>query len=355
MPKFVSRLLERRPVADGTIAFFLERPAGFAFTAGQYLTLTLPEPPYSDAKGNSRTFSIASAPEETGSLCVATRMTGTAFKRSLADVPLGTSLSLFGPAGTFTLPAEADASIVFIAGGIGITPFRSMLVDAGARCRPQRITLLYSNRNVEGAPFHQELADLAAMHSVFRYLPTMTQAEGSRQPWTGERRSVGSELVREIIAGMPRPLVYIAGPPGLVGAATTAVREAGVDPDRVIAEEFDGYQAAAAAPRAVAPAGRFLPVARIGDVAPGQMTSLDARGTKILLCNVEGVHYAVVDTCPHRGASLSTGDLNGKEIACPLHGAVFDVTSGAVVDSPGGGDLRTCPIRLSGETIEVQL
>jgi nitrite reductase/ring-hydroxylating ferredoxin subunit len=85
------------------------------------------------------------------------------------------------------------------------------------------------------------------------------------------------------------------------------------------------------------------------------MKSLDASGTKILLCNVEGVHYAVVDTCPHRGASLSTGDLDGKEITCPLHGAVFDVTTGAVVDSPGGGDLRTCPVRLSGETIEVEI
>ena len=103
MPRFTTRLIDRTEVADGTVAFAFERPAGFDFIAGQYLTITLPDPPYNDEKGNSRTFSIASPPQDAGRLLIATRMTGSALKRSLAEVPLGTPVSIFGPAGTFTL------------------------------------------------------------------------------------------------------------------------------------------------------------------------------------------------------------------------------------------------------------
>ena len=130
MPRFASKLVKRSDVADGTTAFAFERPAGFDFVAGQYLTVTLPDPLYDDPKGNLRTFSIASPPHETNHLLVATRMTGSPFKRSLAEAPLGAAVSIFGPAGDFTLPAVAATPLVFIAGGIGITPFRSMILTA---------------------------------------------------------------------------------------------------------------------------------------------------------------------------------------------------------------------------------
>ena len=160
MPRFTTRLIDRTEVADGTLAFAFERPAGFEFTAGQYLTITLHDPLYTDEKGNSRTFSIASPPQDAGRLVIATRMTGSALKRSLAEAPLGTPVSIFGPAGDFTLGPD-PTPVVFIAGGIGITPFRSMLLDAAARGLPHPITLIYSNRMLEGAPFHEELASLA--------------------------------------------------------------------------------------------------------------------------------------------------------------------------------------------------
>lgn len=241
MPRHTSKLLSRHEVAAGTMAFAFERPDGFEFTAGQYLTLTLPDAPYADAKGNSRTFSIASAPGERQHLLVATRMTGSALKRSLAEAPLGTAVSLFGPVGTFTLSAEATAPIVFIAGGIGITPFRSMAVDAAARQLPHEITLIYSNRTPESAAFHEELAQLARLHPRFRYVPTMTRAEESRQPWDGERRLVSAELLREYVDDLGRAIFFAAGPPGLVGAVAQAAVAAGADPAHVHTEEFTGY------------------------------------------------------------------------------------------------------------------
>ena len=152
-------------------------------------------------------------------------MTGSALKRSLAEAPLGTPVSIFGPAGDFTLGPD-PTPLVFIAGGIGITPFRSMLLDAVARGLPYRITLIYSNRTPEGAPYHEELAGLARLHAAFRYVPTMVEPDKSAQPWTGERRFVNAEFLHDYVGDMTVPIFYLAGPPGLVVAATKTVLEA---------------------------------------------------------------------------------------------------------------------------------
>jgi ferredoxin-NADP reductase len=361
MPRFTSKLIDRTQVADGTLAFAFERPAGFEFTAGQYLTITLPDPQYNDEKGNSRTFSIASPPQDAGRLVIATRMTGSALKRSLAEAPLGTPVSIFGPAGDFTLSPD-PTPVVFIAGGIGITPFRSMLLDAAARGLPRPITLIYSNRIPEGAPFHEELARLAKTYTVFNYVPTMTEADKSAHPWDGERRLVNADFLHDYVEDMTTPVFYLAGPPGLVVAATKTVLEAGADPAHLLSEEFSGYEsrpitmvatATTTTETALSKAG-FVKVAQHGDLAPGQMKAVAVNGAQIALCNVDGVYYAIDDTCPHRSASLAEGDLIGKEITCPLHGAIFDVTTGEVLEGPAGENLSCHRVRVSGSDIEIE-
>jgi ferredoxin-NADP reductase len=357
MPRFKSKLIDRTEVADGTLAFAFERPAGFEFTAGQYLTLTLHDPLYTDEKGNSRTFSIASPPQDAGRLVIATRMTGSALKRSLAEAPLGTPVSIFGPAGNFTLGPD-PTPVVFIAGGIGITPFRSMLLDAAARGLPHRITLIYSNRLLEGAPFHEELTNLAKHHAAFAYVPTITEADKSPLPWDGERRFVNADFLHDHVGDMTAPIFYLAGPPGLVVAATKTVLDAGADPAHLLSEEFSGYEsrpiAAAPAPAAKTATG-FVKVAQQGGLAPGQVKGIVVNGLQIALCNVDGVYYAIDDTCPHRSASLAEGDLIGKEITCSLHGAVFDVTTGEVLEGPAGEGVTSYEVRLSGSDIEVKI
>lgn len=241
MPRFQTRLVERIEVAERTLAFAFERPAGFDFTAGQFLTLILPNPPHNDAKGNRRTFSIASPPQETRHLQIATRMTGSALKRSLGEVALGTPVVLLGPFGSFTLHQDSSVPAVFIAGGIGITPFRSMLQDAVSRHLPHRITLIYSNRNPEGTAFHEELRRIAESYTNLRYIATMTQPEKSQQPWDGERRYVNADFLRDHIGDVAIPIFYVAGPPGLVTAVSKAVIEAGADAARVNSEAFEGY------------------------------------------------------------------------------------------------------------------
>src|SRR5207248_1617875 len=143
-----------------TMAFHFERPAGFEFRAGQTVDLTLIDPPETDSEGNTRTFSIASAPQERD-LFIATRMRGSAFKRVLASVPLGTAIEAEGPMGSFTLHHNLTKPAVFLTGGIGITPFRSIILDATARKLAQQLWLFYSNNRPEDAAFLDDLQQVA--------------------------------------------------------------------------------------------------------------------------------------------------------------------------------------------------
>ena len=125
-PIFMAKLKSREEVAQGTMAFHFEKPAGWTFKAGQFIDITLLDPAETDTEGNTRGFSIASAPQEE-TLMVATRMRDTAFKRVLKTMPLGTAAKIEGPFGNLTLHNNATRPAVLLAGGIGITPFRSIL------------------------------------------------------------------------------------------------------------------------------------------------------------------------------------------------------------------------------------
>ncbi len=149
-------LKKRQDIATGTMAFYFDRPAGFTFKAGQFIDLSLPNLLKSDPEGHTRALTLASAPSEQ-QLMVATRLRDTAFKRMLTEMPIGTSIDLEGPFGQLTLPSDDSRTIVFLAGGIGITPFRSMLVEAAHHKISHRLILIYSNRHPKDAAFLNEL------------------------------------------------------------------------------------------------------------------------------------------------------------------------------------------------------
>ena len=267
-------------------------------------------------------------------------------------------MSIFGPAGDFTLGPD-PTPVVFIAGGIGITPFRSMLLDAAARGLPHRITLIYSNRTPEGAPYHEELAGLARTHAAFRYVPTMVEPDKSAQPWNGERRFVNAEFLHDYVGDMTVPIFYLAGPPGLVVAATKTVLEAGAAPAHVLSEEFSGYESrpiAARARQTAVAAASFVKVARHGDLAPGQVKAVAVNGAQIALCNVDGVYYAIDDTCPHRSALAGGGrpDRQGDHLPAARRDLRRDDRRGAGRSGRRGCHMLRRP-PLAGDDIEVEV
>jgi ferredoxin-NADP reductase len=239
MAKITGRLVERTQIAQGTLSIGLELEGGaLAFQPGQFIRLGLIDPPRPDPKGHVRSFSIASAPGD-ARLMIATRMTGSPYKTSLAEVPLGTSVTVNGPGGKFLLDPNPEVPAVLFAGGIGITPFRSMIKYALEREQARRLTLVYANRCPEQAAFLEELEAWAGAGGMFRLLATMTQPEASARPWGGLTGYVDAAFVRAHVPELPT--CYVAGPPGFVGAVTQALREAGVGPEKIRSDEFIGY------------------------------------------------------------------------------------------------------------------
>ena len=99
----------------------------------------------------------------------------------------------------------------------------------------------------------------------------------------------------------------------------------------------------------------FVKVAKTEDLAPGQGKMVEAGGKKIALFNVDGDYCAISDTCTHHGGPLSEGELDGKEVTCPWHGAVFDVTTGEVLGPPAMEGVACYKIRVSGKDIEIEI
>jgi ferredoxin-NADP reductase len=236
----VSQLMRREEVAEGTMAFHFEKPSGFNFKAGQFADVTLTDPLETDAGGNTRTFSIASPPFE-NELVFTTRMRDTAFKRSLKKVPLATEVKIGSAAGSFTLHKNRAKPAVFLAGGIGITPFLSIVRQADRDRLPHKLYLFYSNRRPEDAAFLNTLQSLEKTNLNFRLICTMTEMSKSTREWKGETVLIDKEILSRHLPILHGPIYYIAGPPTMVAAIRQTLVGAGVEEDDIRAEEFAGY------------------------------------------------------------------------------------------------------------------
>jgi len=239
-PVFETPLLGRETVADRTMSFHFAKPVGWSYRAGQFVDITLLDPPETDAEGNLRGFSISSAPRE-DVITITTRLRDTAFKRVLQAVPLGTLVKMEGPFGDLRLHHAARPAVL-LAGGIGITPFRSILVETiGGGALRYPVVLFHANRRPEDAAFADEFRSLGHRDPNLTFVPTMTAMPGSGYAWDGERGHIDAAMLRRHVDGLVDPIYYIAGPPGMVQALRTMLIASGVDEDDVRIEEFTGY------------------------------------------------------------------------------------------------------------------
>lgn len=239
MASYQSRLLGRIEVAEGTMAFQFAKPAGFSFKAGQYIDLTITDSGQGSPQGLTHTFSIASSPTDKD-LVVTTRMRKTVFKQSLSVLPIGSTAWLDGPMGSFCLHKNTARPAVFLAGGIGIAPFLSMVSHATAEKLRHPIVLFYANRYLQEAPFIAALWELQRANPRFRFVPTLTRLTNGNGGWNGKTGHITPEMLLTQIA-VRGPIYYIAGPPAMVAATRLTLREVGADDDDIRTEEFAGY------------------------------------------------------------------------------------------------------------------
>ena len=234
-----ARISDKQEIARDTMLVLLDLfGEEVEFHPGQYFWVTLPDTGHQDERGLRRHITVVTSPNERGVLGFATRLRDTAFKRTLRDLPVGTTVDAEAPKGSFALPDDTSRPLVFIAGGIGITVFRSMLRYIREEQLPYRVTLVYSNRDVESTPFLDELRELERELPDFQLVLTMTQDTG----WDGETRKIDGDFLTDHIDGdLDRYTYLVAGPPGMTEGVQDALREAGVSDDHVVAEGFSGY------------------------------------------------------------------------------------------------------------------
>jgi ferredoxin-NADP reductase len=237
---YPSRLLSRAEVAENTFAFRFERPRNFFFKPGQFIDLSLRGIPRNGSNELTHTFSIASS-SSASEILIATRMRDTGFKRALSTLPLGTEVSIRGPMGSFVLHKNASRPAVFLAGGIGIAPFLSMLSSAVTDKVHHSIFLFYANRYFEDAAFMESLWDLASSESNFRFIPTFTRIDAGYRGWKGAIGHIDSEMLSRHVSDLREPIFYVAGPPAMVAATQRSLAEFAANEDDIRTEEFAGY------------------------------------------------------------------------------------------------------------------
>ena len=224
---FTTRIVEKKQVAEGTSEISLRRPRGFEFKAGQYIQVSVKKILHPDPKGSSRVFSIASSPNNKKLISITFRDSSSGFKQTLKDLPIGSEVLIEGPHGYFTLPKKVSEPIVFVAGGIGITPYLSMTRFAIEKKMRFSMILIYTNKNKKSSAYLDELKKLADKNTNFTLKTKFSRAT--------------KDFIEENVKNPHSCVWHIAGPPGMVDSARNMLFLMGVDDKKICFEEFVGY------------------------------------------------------------------------------------------------------------------
>ncbi|HUY99183.1 MAG TPA: FAD-dependent oxidoreductase [Thermomicrobiaceae bacterium] len=232
------RLLDRQHETEDVVSFHFEPDRPVAYRAGQFLHYTLPHPDVDD-RGIERYFTIASAPSES-SIALTTRLPreSSSFKQALGRMEPGTVISVSEPSGRFVY-RDGQPRAVFIAGGIGITPFRSILVELSLVPVDAEITLLYANRTPDIA-FRPLFDSLVRAHPRLEVVYVVSQPTAG---WTGSVGRIDAAFIARYVPEVTAPLFYVSGPEAMVKTIGLALADLGVRRERIKRESFPGYGA----------------------------------------------------------------------------------------------------------------
>lgn len=236
------KLINKQDESFGTKSFFWEPETPVKWQAGQYYYLTMPEMKYPDPRGDTRHFTISSSPTEGNILRVTTKIRQeSGFKKTLDELPIGSVIEGEGPNGTFFLDETASGSNVFIAGGIGITPFRSMVKNEIDKNLQVPIHLIYSNSTPEEITFRGELTEWPKAHPFFKADITITHPEQGKEKWEGLTGRVDDAMIKKLVYDTENPTWWISGPPVMIDAMIEVLAKMQIPSDKIRSEKFTGY------------------------------------------------------------------------------------------------------------------
>jgi glycine betaine catabolism B len=223
----------------------------FNYAAGQYAFFDIGGV-YNDLEGPVRHFSLASSPTEE-EIIISTRIRDTPYKKRLSSLEIGSKAKVTKPLGKFVLHDDYSKPAVLLSGGIGVTPFRSMIKYATDKQLPIRIVMFDSNRNIPNTLYKKEFDECLNKNKNLKIVYTITEKEDNSQissatgfakEWKGERGRIDKAMLERHLNDneIKNSIYYICGPPGMLDALKGLLQDSiQVPKDQIRTEEFTGY------------------------------------------------------------------------------------------------------------------
>ncbi len=227
-------LIKKQPLSQDIISFYFHKLPGIRYNAGEFIEISL-ELPKPDERGNRHWFTLSSSPTEK-SLAITTRFPEgmSTFKKGLKKLKLGTKIQISPPMGDFILPRNNRRQMIFVAGGIGITPFRSILKFIYDTRDSRNIKLVYAARTEDDFIFID----------LFKKVPGLELIQLVSEPsktWTGASGKLDISNIDKLAGGLKNKLVYFSGPEPMVEKLDKDLKKHG-HPDNLIKTDFfPGY------------------------------------------------------------------------------------------------------------------
>jgi ferredoxin-NADP reductase len=235
----ILKLKGKTQIAPDTYEFAFARPRKFVFEPGQYMEWTL-SPEGSDSRGNRRYFTLASAPTERElKLGVKFSQKSSTFKKTLLSMDSEQEVIASQLAGDFVLPDNPRQKCVFIAGGIGITPFRSMIKYLLETHQRRPIVLFYSNKTVDDIVY-KDIFDRAEKELGIKTIYTVTDTHNLPQKWEGNIGRITPQWIKKYVPGYKNYIFYISGPISMINSFKDTLRFLGIKEPQIKIDYFSG-------------------------------------------------------------------------------------------------------------------
>jgi len=234
---FKLKLIRKEEICRDTYGLYFNiRNSGLSYAAGQYVTVTVPDLIANDGKGSKRHFSIANAPNSSDFIEIIIRRSDSDFSNSILSLPAESELLFGEPQGEIRSSRIQD-NTVFVTGGTGITPVRSILKDLEQKHIDRKITLFYANRSPDYAAFLEELTQLEKEKHSFTFIPVFEELKENESA-AAEKGFFSEEIFKKYINPLDKHVYYVTGPPLMIHEAIRVLKNCGVPHGKIFIENI---------------------------------------------------------------------------------------------------------------------
>ena len=237
MSEYLLPIISKKFISENVMAVTFDTSGtDFSFKSGQYISVRIIDPANEDYKNNIRSFSIANPPHIKNEITVVMRISDSGFSKNILESTPGMIVAISSPMGDLHLEKNAHISDVFIAGGVGITPFKSIIEDLLHTGHANEIILFYSNRSRNAAAFLEEFTMLCQKYPNFKFIPIIDDTND--EEWKHEKGFITSDMLKKYIPDFSKPVFHIVGPPLMVDSLLKILNDNGVKNTHIRTEKY---------------------------------------------------------------------------------------------------------------------